>query len=57
MKTRLREWRFLQLVLCLAALFIVLPWAAHHLLFQLAIQLFLLNSHLVAISADAAVLK
>jgi hypothetical protein len=51
-KNRLREWRFLQLSLCLAALFIILPWASHHLLFQLALQLFLLNSLLVAISEE-----
>jgi voltage-gated potassium channel len=51
-KERLREWRFLQLSLCLAALFIILPWASHHLLFQIAIQLFLLNSLLVAISDE-----
>ena len=40
MKVIVREWRFLQLALCLAALFIILPWAAHHLLFQLFVQLF-----------------
>jgi voltage-gated potassium channel len=50
--TKAREWRFLQLALCLAALFIVLPWSSHHLLFQIAIQLFLLNSLLVAISEE-----
>ena len=52
MKDRLREWKFLQLALCLAALFIVLPWSAHHLLFQIAVQLFLLSSLLVAISEE-----
>ena len=52
MKTLLREWRFLQLALSLAALFIVLPWSAHHLLFQVAVQLFLLNSMFVAISEE-----
>jgi len=51
-KERLREWRFLQLALCLAALFIVLPWSSHHLLFQVAVQLFLLNSMLVAVSEE-----
>jgi len=49
-KERLREWRFLQLSLCLAALFIVVPWASEHWMFQVAVQLFLLNSLLVAIS-------
>jgi Ion channel len=48
----LREWRFLQLSLCLAALFLVLPWSSHHLLFQIAVQLFLLNSLLVAIAEE-----
>ena len=52
MKPLLREWRFLQLALSLAALFIVLPWSAHHLLFQIAVQLFLLNSMFVAISEE-----
>ena len=52
MKTLLREWRFLQLALCLAALFIILPWSAHHLVFQIATQLFLLNSMFVAISEE-----
>jgi voltage-gated potassium channel len=51
-KSWLREWRFLQLALCLAALFIVLPWSSHHLLFQIAIQLFLLNSLVVAVSDE-----
>ena len=44
MTERLREWRFLQLSLCLAALFIVVPWASEHWMFQIAVQLFLLNS-------------
>ncbi len=52
MSAKAREWRFLQLALCLAALFIVLPWSSHHLIFQIAIQLFLLNSLLVAISEE-----
>ena len=52
MKGRLREWKFLQLSLCLAALFIVVPWAAEHWMFQVAVQLFLLNSLLVAISEE-----
>ena len=52
MKAFFREWRFLQLALCLAALFIVLPWSSHHLLFQIATQLFLLNSMFVAISEE-----
>ena len=52
MKVIVREWRFLQLALCLAALFIILPWAAHHLLFQLFVQLFLLNSLLVTIAEE-----
>ena len=52
MKNRLREWRFLQLALCLAALFIVLPWASEHWMFQVAVQLFLLNSLLVTISEE-----
>jgi hypothetical protein len=51
-KEWLREWRFLQLSLCLAALFLVLPWSSHHLLFQIAVQLFLLNSLLVAIAEE-----
>jgi voltage-gated potassium channel len=51
-KNRLREWRFLQLALCLAALFIILPWASHHLVFQIAVQLFLLNSLLVTIAEE-----
>jgi voltage-gated potassium channel Kch len=49
---RLREWRFLQLSLCLAALFIVVPWASEHWMFQVAVQLFLLNSLLVTISDE-----
>ncbi len=52
MKDRLREWRFLQLSLCLAALFIVVPWASEHWMFQIAVQLFLLNSLLVTISEE-----
>jgi hypothetical protein len=52
MRTVMREWRFLQLSLCLAALFIILPWASHHLLFQIALQLFLLNSLVVAIAEE-----
>ena len=52
MKERLREWRFLQLALCLAALFIVVPWASEHWMFQIAVQLFLLNSLLVTISEE-----
>jgi voltage-gated potassium channel len=51
-KDRLREWRFLQLALCLAALFIVVPWASEHWMFQVAVQLFLLNSLLVTISEE-----
>jgi voltage-gated potassium channel len=51
-KDRLREWRFLQLALSLAALFIILPWSSHHLLFQIAVQLFMLNSLFVAISEE-----
>jgi hypothetical protein len=51
-KSLLREWRFLQLALSLAALFIILPWSSHHLLFQIAVQLFLLNSLLVAIAEE-----
>jgi len=51
-KNRLREWRFLQLALCLAALFIVVPWASEHWMFQIAVQLFLLNSLLVTISEE-----
>jgi len=51
-KGRLREWRFLQLALCLAALFIVIPWASEHWMFQIAVQLFLLNSLLVTISEE-----
>ena len=52
MKERLREWRFLQLSLCLAALFVVVPWASEHWMFQVAVQLFLLNSLLVTISEE-----
>ena len=52
MKECLREWKFLQLALCLAALFIVLPWASEHWMFQVAVQLFLLNSLLVTISDE-----
>ena len=52
MKAFFREWRFLQLALCLAALFIVLPWSSHHLLFQIVTQLFLINSMFVAISEE-----
>jgi voltage-gated potassium channel len=47
-----REWRFLQLAVSLAVLFLVLPWSAHHLLFQLFVQLFLLNSLLVTIAEE-----
>jgi voltage-gated potassium channel len=49
---RMREWRFLQLSLCLAALFIVLPWASEHWMFQAAVQVFLLNSLFVSISEE-----
>ena len=52
MTAKAREWRFLQLALSLAALFLILPWSSHHLVFQIAVQLFLLNSLLVAISEE-----
>ena len=54
MKNRLREWRFLLLALCLAALFIVVPWASEHWMFQVAVQLFLLKSLLVTISEEGS---
>ena len=52
MKRRFREWRFLQLAVFVAALFIVLPWASEHWMFQLVAQLFLLNALLVAIAEE-----
>ncbi len=52
MKSRLREWRFLLLALGMAAFTLVLPWATEHWMFQVAFQLFLLNSLLVTISEE-----
>jgi voltage-gated potassium channel len=52
MRNPLREWKFLQLALCLAGLMIALPWIEQHLVFQIVFQLFLVNSLLVAISEE-----